>query len=225
MKTRNILLTMLTAVLVLISYSVVAEKPDPVNNPPLQVREANVDDDGWIKVHETGVADVIVTEEIDANITGGSIDATITGGQVDANVTNTVQVAGAVTVEAGSTVTVDNFPGQQEVFVNAGEFSSVTRVYFDRWIVQPSETRGPHYFDGGPIHATTIFIADSDHETHVEFSSALAPGIPVLQYTDYDALIPIITESFAYPIPLESVKVQCKNESQTCIVRISVFGF
>ena len=71
MQTRNILLTMLTAVLVLVSYSVVAgTKPDPVPNPPLQVREANVDTDGWIAVHEQG--------EVDVNVIGGQFDGNVT---------------------------------------------------------------------------------------------------------------------------------------------------
>jgi len=79
MKTRKIFLTALTAILLVTSYSVVAgTKPDPVPNPPLQVREANVDGTtGLIRVHEEGTAKVEVQGVADVNVTGGSLEVTI----------------------------------------------------------------------------------------------------------------------------------------------------
>jgi hypothetical protein len=64
-------------ILVLTCNVALAEKPDPVDNPPLQVREANTDpaNGDAIRVHEVGTASV--------NVVGGSIDANISGGQVE----------------------------------------------------------------------------------------------------------------------------------------------
>lgn len=54
------------AVMLLFSSAIVlAEKPDPVDNPPLQVREANIDTNGYIAVHEQGTVDVEVTNAVD----------------------------------------------------------------------------------------------------------------------------------------------------------------
>ena len=56
---------LVTPLLLLISAVVWAGKPDPVDNPPLQVREANVDADGWIAVHEQGVVDAEISNPTD----------------------------------------------------------------------------------------------------------------------------------------------------------------
>jgi len=52
---------LLVVILLLVSPAVLAEKPDPTApNRPLQVKEFNVDGNGWIAVHEQGTADVNV---------------------------------------------------------------------------------------------------------------------------------------------------------------------
>lgn len=66
----------LVVALLLVSPTVLAEKPDPnVPNPPLQVQEYNVDGDGYIAVHEQGIASVDIVDgvELDVNVTGGQV--------------------------------------------------------------------------------------------------------------------------------------------------------
>ena len=89
----NVLKIVVAAFSGVLAANVLAVAPDPnVPNPPLTTMEANVDENGWIAVHEQGEADVnIVNEEaIDVNVTGGTVDAEITGGEVE--VTNEVTV-------------------------------------------------------------------------------------------------------------------------------------
>ena len=208
MKTRNILLTVLTAVLALISYSVVADPPDPPDphqGASQPTRERNLDDDGWIAVHEQGTAKVEVQ---------GAVDVNVTGGQIDANVSNTVQVQG--------TVSVDNFPGQQEVFINAGELSSITTIWSEKWIIEGGKFRYEP-FPQGTIQATTVFFSDRNDNTTVTFYNS---AFPLLTYRDPDRVVPFVTDSFTYPIPLDAVKLNCfASLGDNCVVEISVFGF
>ena len=119
MRRKYFVIAVVAAMSVIFVHSAAAQKPDPVGKPVQQVQEVNVDADGYIAVHEQGIVDVKVLEEVDVNVTGGaieanilggavdahitggavdatvtggSIDANITGGQVDTNVTNTVEV-------------------------------------------------------------------------------------------------------------------------------------
>ena len=206
MKTRNIPLTVLTVVLVLISYSIVADPPDPHEGASQPTREQNLDDDGWIAVHEQGTAKVEVQ---------GVVDVNVTGGQIDAIVSNTVQVQG--------TVTVDNFPGQQEVFINAGELSSVTTMWAEKWIIGEGQVRFMT-FPQGIIQATTVFFSDGNHNTAVTFSNS---AFPLLTYRDPDRVVPFVTDSFTYPIPLDGVNLNCfvAATGDNCVVEIAVFGF
>jgi len=216
MRTRNISLTALTAVLALISYSVAAAPPTPaLPNPPLQVREANVDGNDWIAVHEQGTAKVEVQGTADVHVTGGQIDAQITGGQVEINNTSSNPVA----VEG--TVSVDNFPNQQEVLVNGGELSVITQYHHSNWQLVPAEVQGPMTFTN-PIYATFINIASGDAEVVVYLDT----GPNVITFSDTGGDIGTHSISLTYPIPITGIQlVACYNESENCIVNIEIFGF
>ena len=65
---------LVAALLFLFVGSALAVPPDPsLPNPPLQVREANVDSNDWIAVHEQGTAKVEVQGVVDVNVTGGTV--------------------------------------------------------------------------------------------------------------------------------------------------------
>ena len=206
------LFQLLVAAMLLISSAIVlAEKPDPVDNPPLQVREANTVN-GWIAVHEQGTAKVdIQNTELNVNVTGGEIE--VTGGEIEINNTSSNPVP----------VNVENLPVEQAVVVNAGQLSPVTRVYYDTWSLA-WDGSGQHCF-ASPINATTISINNFDSELNISFKSPLAPDLWVLNFTDTDAEYALQTYSFTYPIPLSCVAVGCLNESDPCLVEITVFGF
>ena len=213
----------MAALLLAFAGSVLAVPPDPaLPNPPLQVREANVDDDDWIRVHEQGTAKVDVQGIADVNVTGGTIDANVTGGSVTVDNTN------ANPVPVVGTVTVDNFPGQQGVWVDGGHLSPVTKAFWDVWNVDARESQGPEYFAIGPILATTIHVSDGDEETSVVFySSSLHPDGSHIILTIFDnaGATPDHTISFPNPVEIDAVKVSCGNESESCSVGITVVGF
>ena len=212
----------LVAALLLVSSAIVlAEKPDPnLPNPPLAVREANVDGSDWIRVHEQGTAKVDVQGIADVNVTGGQIDANVTGGQIE--VSNTVDVH------------VDNFPSEQDVYVSSGRLSSVNEVWADTVTVGDggNETRD----FGRTIDATHITVSitdqegpDGDSEFMLSFYSPLVPGgysgTPVLRMIDLSADLLYESLSFSYPIPLDGLKLHCANEAEECNVAVTVFGF
>jgi hypothetical protein len=220
----------LVAALLLISSAIaLAEKPDPnLPNPPLAVREANVDGSDWIRVHEQGTAKVdIQNTELAVNVTGGEIEVTggeieITGGEME--VTNTVDVH------------VDNIPSQQDVFVTAGRLSTVTQVFAQDFVLIPDELAEAEF--GRTIDATTITISPGAHdfgggtsvpEYIVRFYSPLVANVdpvqPVLILRDPDANLVHESISFTYPIPLGGLTVECINEDHYCDVSITVFGF
>lgn len=224
------ILIVVAAMLLISSPAVLAEKPDPnVPNPPLQVKEWNVDGDGHIAVHEQGVVSVANEDggELDVNVTGGSvevsggsIDANISGGSVDANVTNTVTVDGAVGV--------NNFPGQQGVWVDGGGLTPVTKAYYDYWGVDAGDITDYQLFSVGPILATLIYVSHNNDEVIVAFTSeSLAPAglhhILVIddtagQFSDHTITLP-------YPMEVDGFKIQCTNDSDKCNVHITVVGF
>ena len=212
------LFQVLVAALLLISSAIVlAEKPDPnLPNPPLAVRDANVDGNDWIRVHEQGVAsvDIIDTEELDVHVTGGQVDTTVTGGSI--TVDNTVSNAVPVTVE--------NQPVEQDVYVNGGEMSVVTTAYSNQFSIAAGDPAVEHTFSGGPIYATTIHAADGDDEAYIEFYSPLTGG-RVFAFWDPSGEFIEHTHSFTYPIPISGYRAACANESEACGFRITVIGF
>ena len=204
---------LVAAMLLASSAIVLSAPPDPnLPNPPLAVRDANVDGNDWIRVHEQGTANVdIQNAELDVNVTGGEIE-----------VTNTVDVH------------VDNFPNEQDVYVNYGRLSSVNEVWADHVTAGDGENVTRDF--GRTIDATQITVSitdqegpDGDSEFSLSFYSPLVPGgyggTPVLRMIDYSADLLYESLSFSYPIPLYGLKLHCANEAEDCNVAVTVFGF
>jgi len=197
----------LAAALLLATPCIFAEKPDPVDNPPLQIREQNLDPSGWIAVHEQGTADVSISSstELDVNVTNDTLD--VSGSTVDVS---------------GSTVSVDNFPAVQSVAMNGGELSSVTSLYSNEFYAAADEEI-EYIFSGGPVYVTTIFINNrSSDEFWIKLFSS---GSDFISIADFDGVIPIHHYSFTYPIPLERIWMRCTNESEGCGPWITIYGF
>jgi len=104
-----------------ISAEILAAAPDPnVPNPPLNTMEANIDENGWIAVHEQGEADVkIVNEEaIDVNVIGGTVDAAITGGEVEVTNEVTMKLADGEVVSVEIIANSSTFADSQGFYMN-----------------------------------------------------------------------------------------------------------
>ena len=216
----------LVAALLLVSSTIIlAEKPDPnLPNPPLATRDANVDGNDWIRVHEQGTAKVDVQGIADVNVTGGTIDANVAGGSLTVDNTN------ANPVPVVGTVTVDNFPGQQGVWVDGGGLSPVTKAYYNHFRLDPDgATTGRINFSVGPIQATFIYVStwNADETTITFYSESLAPaGENVIMFID-DRSGAVEDHTFVLPYPMEidGFNIVCENESHFCNVRITVVGF
>jgi hypothetical protein len=200
----------LVAALLLASSAIVlAEKPDPnLPNPPLATRDANVDGNDWIRVHEQGTAKV--------DVTNSNLDVTITN--------NTLDVS-------GSTVSVDNFPDPQNVFVTDG--------IVDANILPADAVATPNVstaagdttvVDFATINATTIVIwdnsvtGDNDPEFQLWIRSPLTGG-GLFKYAYDEGLETLDMRSFTHPIPVSGVELWCKNESDVCTVGVRVIGY
>ena len=215
---------MVAALLLVSSAIVLSAPPDPnLPNPPLAVREANVDGSDWIRVHEQGTAKVDVQGIANVNVTGGTIDANVTGGSVTVNNTNT----NPVPVEG--TVTVDNFPGQQDVWVEGGVMTPVTRAYYDFFNLDSQRSSGLQHFTGGPILVTLIYVSHNDDKVRVRFfSEALAPAGPFHSILFIDAKEgggPDHTIPLTYPVEMDGFEIRCENDTNPCEVQITVVGF
>ena len=223
----------LVAALLLVSYTVQAqEPPDPTPGATKPVREQNLDTEGWIAVHEQGTAKVEVQGTADVNVTGGSIDANVTGGSIDANISGgsvTVDNTNANPVPVVGIVTVDNFPGQQGVFVDGGVMTPVTRAYYDFFDLDGQKSSGLQYFTGGPILATLIYVSHNDDKVKVRFfSEALAPAGPFHSILFIDAKEgggPDHTIPLTYPVEMDGFEIRCENDVNQCEVKITVVGF
>ena len=209
---------LITALLLISSPLWAGAKPDPVPNPPLQVREANVDGDGWIAVHEQGTANVEVQGVADVYVTGGQIDAEITGGNVDVS---------------GSTVSVDNFPATQDVNVTGGMIDALIppATAYSNPNLGVLEAGDTVTVDFATVFATTIVIWDSsvtgdgDPEFQLWIRSPLNGGNSLFKYAYDETLYTIDMRSFTHPIPVSGVEVWCKNESADCTIGISIIGY
>jgi hypothetical protein len=205
---------LLAALLLISSAIVLADKPDPVlPNPPLAVRDANVDGNDWIRVHEQGTAKVEVQGTADVNVTGGQIDATVTGGSVTVNNTGSNPVP----------VTVEN--AEQDVYVVGGEMTVPTKVWGGIINMTSSESQRIFVFSNGPIYATTIHVSDRDDESAVEFWSPMLQSDPAFTFWDPEGAFIEHTHSFTYPIPISEVRTSCLNEQLPCVFDITVWGF
>ena len=222
----------LVAMLLIVSYNVQAqEPPDPTPGATKPVREQNLDTNDWIAVHEQGTAKVEVQGVADVNVTGGSIDANVTGGTIDANISGgsvTVDNENTNPVPVAGTVTVDNLPGQQDVWVDGGVMTPVTRAYYDYFILDHNGGSGVQPITGGPILATLIYVSHNNDKLFVRFfSETLAPaGLHQLLFIDAsegggpDHIIPL-----TYPVEIDGFEILCRNAGDECEVNITVVGF
>jgi len=184
-----------------ILIGVQAEPPDPHNGASMPVRERNIDTNGWIAVHEQGIADV--------EVVGGTLDVT-------------------------GSVSVDNFPAVQSVTVNGGSMDvnvtggtldvnanlpSVTVIESDFVFVAAGEQTT---FNFPTVQATSISFGADEDEFYIQ---AFGPLGMVMGFANLDADRFVVTESFTYPVPIDSIVLSCENEQLACGVYVSVHGF
>lgn len=184
-----------------VSTDAMAGPPDPRPGATAPVREQNTDADGWIRVHEQGVADVNVTNDI-----------------LDVNLTNDA-------IEVNGTVSVDNFPSEVDVNVVGGSVETSVApatAAFSHLFIMGADTQEAMSF--GPIDATTIHVSTTaDDEAFVSIGSPLGATLFFVDL-DGDKIAPAVTHSFFQPVPLDHVEVRCLNESADCGVQVTVIG-
>ena len=191
---------LVAALLLISSPFIFAEKPDPVDNPPLQVREANTDTLGYIAVHEQGIADVNVI-----------------GGQIDANITNS-------SLEVTGSVGVNNFPPVQDVNIVGGQvevlFAPVTAVESGE-VNTGAQTSKPVSFPS-PLMATAVSISFSGAtEAFVWFTT---PFGRILLVNNSWGIEQTHMFSFTHPVEIDGLVMQCLNSSDSCWIAYSVMG-
>ena len=183
--------------------------PDPHEGATMPVREQNVDSQGYIAVHEQGTAKVDVqNSELDVNITNSTLDV------------------------SGSTVSVDDFPATQDVYVTDGIVDTVippaTAVRRPSFSLDAGESGT---YDFATINATTIVMwdnsvtGDNDPEFQLWVRSPLTGGGGMFKYAYEDGLQNLDMRSFTHPIPVSGVEIWCKNESLACILGVSIIGY
>jgi hypothetical protein len=205
--------SVLAILLLVTSTCVFAAKPDPVENPPLQIREQNLDpSNDAIRVSQQGIVEVDIQE----------------GEELDVNVTNpTLDVSGSVVDTSGSTVSVDNIP-QPPYAVDAFIPPAGAAELPDMTGLEAGDTRS---VDFPTINATTIAVWDSsvtgdgDPEFQLWIRSPLTGGGGLFKYAYDESLYSLDVRSFTHPVPVSGVEVWCKNESQNCTLGIAIIGY
>ena len=196
--------TVIAAVLLtgLTGYGFAQTATDPHPGPSQPVREQNLDASGAIRVHETGTANVNVTNgsltvtgtvsvgnsSLGVNVLGGSLDANITGGSVTAKV------------------------------------SPASGAYYRAFVTPVGEFESDSF---ATINASAIHAHSStDSKIHVRFLSPLGGSTGLISLgTTGDALLTkgeVIT--FPQPLPINGVWVNCGNISTDCSVEVAVIG-
>ena len=230
-KTRTLLLSVLTVSALLGpsigGIAVSAQDIEPVG-PTKPVVEQNLDALGRIRVHEQGVADV--------NVQNNNLDVTLSNEELDVNVTNAnVPVVGAVDVTnfpatqnvnvqnlpSTQNVNVQNLPATQDVRIVGGStgVQPVTRV---RQLIFNTDSAEEQTF--ATIAVSSIVIVSGSDEYEIHGRSPLAGGELFLGY-EPDGAEPTTTMSFPQPIPLNTIKIYCANESDTCNITVLLSGF
>jgi hypothetical protein len=198
--------------------------------PPdgLDVREQNVDEnvDGAIRVHEQGIADVLVTNaSLDANVTfpdSQTVDGTV-GATQDGlwsvgvnNFPTTQEVSGAV--EATITGTPD---------VNVVSMPSVTYSpapatdgFSEKFILDKSDP--PESITLDPVfNASTIIIA-SNQEIRIIIYGSVGGSIDLGDANDDFGRMAI---SLVQPYPVSSIWVSCLDEGiGNCVIDVTLIG-
>jgi hypothetical protein len=67
-----------------------------------------------------------------------------------------------------------------------------------------------------------VIVADGDNEVLISFLSPLGD---IIAQVDDSGDVQFFDHNFVHPIPLDGAFVHCINESDTCDVNVSVFGF
>lgn len=205
------------ALIVAMATALPAETPpDPRPGATQPTREQNLDPDGYIAVHEQGVAQVDITNET----------LTVTG-TVDVNeVYNTVDVQG--TVDVGNEVDVNVTGGTVDVSV-----PPVTTIANCDFVLEPDQ-EGDCTF--AAVDATLVAISGlSDAPEFLMYvESPLIPpdlaghrtliGIQDLDGASLTQEHPLILHSFTQPVPIDRVFLRCVNESEICHVLVNVAG-
>lgn len=188
----------------IVGSPVIADKPDPVNNPPLQVREANVDSDDWIAVHEQGVADVRVTE-----------------GQIDVVITNDGATAVPVVVQ-GNKKEVFNL--QHSAFMAIGAISTIREDFYTVPLEKRLVITSASVDTGLNDCAFTL-------NTRIRFSGVSGVDFPLgavsssahASYHQNQATYPVTL----YAAPEEIIGVDFFRSDDSCVtlVRLNVTGY
>jgi len=177
-----------------------AQPPDPHDGATLPVREQNLDADGLIRVHEQGIADVNVTdEELNVNITNDSLSVS---GEVE----------------------VSNFPATQDVNVVGGAISlpPVTTVWSTPLSIDPIPAGESVTHDIPLMNAVSFNVAESVDEYSIFITGPL--GTP-LEIESGEQLQETYFYTFIYPVPVDSITIRCKNESDDCFIDATLTGF
>lgn len=193
-----------------------AQNPGP--GPTKPVAEQNLDENGWIRVHEQGVASVDVTND--------NLDVTLANDEINVNVTNPVLgVSGTVDVgnfPAQQNVAVQNFPSTQDVNVVGGSTgpqpaSAVRQVVFS---LDPGESQTQTF---PTIDVSSVVISSGDEEYQLFASTPLWNGDILLAF-EPDGDNPSRHFTFPQPLPLNGLNLYCANESEHCPIYILLIG-
>jgi hypothetical protein len=208
----NALKIIVAAFSALSAVNVLAVAPDPnVPNPPLTTMEANVDENGWIAVHEQGEAAVnIVNEEaIDVNVTGGEVEASITGGQVE--VTNDVSVKNA-----------DGDVLEVEIVANEAPHTRLwsQNLYFGMdpdqpygWFDQAEVDEGYSYEKRSVVCEVTSNSSLIRDALIIEFYTSNSGGTPDVEYTPPDDICTDFTPGFSNGEFVPIYTYYCRSDS------------
>ena len=172
-----------------------AAAPDPTPGPPQPVREQNLDADGFIRVHEQGVAK--------SEITNSNLTVTLSNPSLDVN--------------------VKNFPATQNVNVVGGSttpqaVTNATQLIFN---VEDGDNQDQTF---ATINVTSILITSGDDEYELHAGSPLTGSDLFIAY-DPSGDDETRQITFAAPVPLNRMTLYCANESENCADAVLLTGF
>jgi hypothetical protein len=212
-----VLATMLLTMLV--GGIVRADPPDPNNGATKPVREQNLDGQGWIQIHEQGIADVDIQNE--------NLNVTLQNQELDVNVTNdSLPIEGDVGVNnfpSNQDVSVTNFPSTQNVNVTGGSVGNAPVTTLNQHIFNvPDGETEDQTFDS--IAVSSILIVSGSDEYELHGGSPLTGSDLFLTY-DPSGDEEATSLEFPNPIPLNRLTLICANESDNCAIAILLAGF
>jgi hypothetical protein len=177
-----------------------AVPPDPTPGATQPVREQNLDDDGLIRVHEQGVADV--------NVTNDPLNVSVDN--------ETLNVSGEVEVS--------NFPATQNVNVVGGSIAlpPVTTIAGTPLSIDPIPAGESVSHDIPLMNAVSVNVAENFDEYSLFITGPL--GTP-LHIESGELVQETYFYTFLYPVPVDSITIFCQNESTDCFVDVTLTGF